>query len=93
MGTLFQQSNRGNPDNEESDIKFLLSNLKQLSEEENLTDDQIIELLKAAQLKRRNDLYRDNGDAWDEQIAGIGEILQSISNSLRIIADKMPTDI
>ena len=93
MGTLFQQLNRSKYDNEEYNINSLIADLKDLEENEGFTKDQAIEFLKVAQLRRRNNLYRNNGDAWDEQIAGIGEILQSISNSLNIIADKMNDNI
>ena len=93
MGTLFEQPKRYKSDNEEYNINSLIADLKDLEENEGFTKDQAIEFLKAAQLRRRNNLYQNNGDAWDEQIAGIGEILQSISNSLRIIADKMNENI
>ena len=33
---------------------------------------------KILEMKRKNDLYVNNGDAFDEQLAGFGEILKDL---------------
>jgi hypothetical protein len=40
------------------------------------------------ELQRRNDLYAANGDALDEQLAGFGDVLRDIQNTLSDIVDK-----
>jgi hypothetical protein len=47
----------------------------------------VIAAKHALELQRSNDLQVANGDAFDEQLAGFGEIFTNISDNLRGIAD------
>ena len=93
MGTLFEQEGRIKYQNYLQHKKTTLIDVNKLVEEDGFTKSEAIELLKIAEMRMQNYLYLDNGDIWDEQIAGIGEILQSISNSLRILTDKISGDL
>jgi hypothetical protein len=42
----------------------------------------VISASRVLELKRQNELYVNNGDAFDEQIAGIGELLQKLSDAI-----------
>ena len=48
-------------------------------------------ILKAYEIKemeRSNNLYKSNGDTFDEQMAGFGETLEKIAESVFNIAEK-----
>ena len=83
MGTLYDQPSRGNHDG--ANQSELLSTLKMLMDEHDMSMDNAIEFMKVLEMNRQNNLYRNNGDAWDEQIAGIGKIMENISASIRSI--------
>jgi hypothetical protein len=38
-------------------------------------------------MERKNNLYHWNGDAFDEQMAGFGELIDGIKETLQRIAD------
>ena len=53
---------------------------KKIAQKKKVSVEAVIDTFKALEYRRRNDLYWHNGDTWDEQIAGIGEILQHLCN-------------
>ena len=59
-----------------------LLQMKRVAEQAGCTLDQVLQLRQIREDERRNDLYVANGDIWDEQIAGIGEILSGIVDAL-----------
>ena len=59
-----------------------LLQMKRVAEQAGCTLDQVLQLRQIREDERRNDLYVANGDIWDEQIAGIGEILSGIADAL-----------
>lgn len=73
MGTLYDQPPRKH---HHEDGRKWLEHMKGLAQESNLSVDQVIAALSVREAIRRNNLYVDNGDIWDEQIAGIGHILR-----------------
>jgi hypothetical protein len=82
MGTLFKQEIRSQRYVEESDLDEFLSSAVKLSQKHKIPVADVISASRVLELKRRNDLYVNNGDAFDEQIAGIGELLQSMSQAV-----------
>lgn len=89
MGTLFDQPVRKNLKISDSSIYDLLSAVKQHASEHELTIDQVLQAYKIKELERKNDLLVNNGNIYDEQMAGLGGILQEISNSLDEIAKEI----
>ncbi|MTJ51266.1 hypothetical protein FJR38_00470 [Anabaena sp. UHCC 0253] len=87
MGTLFNQEPRNyrHCENTESYIE----NTIKLSKKYKITIDQVIAIEQLLECKRRNDLYVDNGDIHDEQMAGIGELLR---NLVSVIEEKINID-
>lgn len=85
MGTLFDQESRGKHDGVNQ--TELLFRLKILMDEHDMSMANAIEFMKVLEMNRTNNLYRNNGDAWDEQIAGIGKILENISDAIRSNSD------
>jgi hypothetical protein len=81
MGTLFKQSERRYRDITEENCREYCDNVG--INFGNITETaDVIALLKVMEYSRRTDVMVDNGDRWDEQIAGIGEILKDIATSL-----------
>ncbi|HHD80446.1 MAG TPA: hypothetical protein ENK99_02395 [Campylobacterales bacterium] len=89
MGTLYNQPPRDYTKITISDKNHFFEEVKALSKKHKMTTDEIINGLKILELRRRNDLFVNNGDIYDEQIAGIGHEFQDISSSLREIAESI----
>lgn len=77
MGTLFNQNPRNMRRFHEADIMNEISLLKDLSKAMDITYDQVVDTCRMLELRRRNDLYVNNGDTFDEQMAGLGILLES----------------
>jgi len=45
----------------------------------------MIKIVEVLEYRRRTDVMIENGNIFDEQIAGIGELLKSIADSLNDI--------
>ncbi|MDD4515439.1 hypothetical protein [Massilibacteroides sp.] len=76
MSTLFDQSPRMWHTVYESDLKVYISELEKIAEKSKFTIDQVLKAAEILELKRKNNLYVNNGDAFDEQMAGFGELLK-----------------
>lgn len=72
MGTLFKQPPR---DDHHVFPEAWLDRVLALSMKHSMSVENVISTLHVAEMSRRNDLLHANGDAWDEQVAGIGELL------------------
>ena len=59
-----------------------IRDIKKISEVTGLSFEQVLSVYKLLELRRKNDLYLHNGDAFDEQISGIGSILEKIATQL-----------
>jgi hypothetical protein len=89
MGTLFDQPVRKDLKVSDSSMYDLLSAVKRHASEHDLTVDQVLQAYKIKELERNNNLIVSNGNIYDEQIAGIGEILREMSGSLTEIASEI----
>ena len=83
MGTLFDQSPRNYKYVDITDVEKKLLELDALAARLGCELSEVIDVAKILEMERRNSLFADNGDVWDEQIGGIGEILQDIANIMR----------
>ncbi len=86
MGTLFDQPVRKRYRIEREDLFYEIDTIKEVAKKNNLDIDKVIDIYKVASINRFIDCYVANGDIFDEQMAGIGEILQEIKQSLSNIA-------
>lgn len=82
MGTLFKQNPRNELQVKASDLDGFLSSVVNLSQKHKISFTDVISASRVLELKRRNDLFVSNGDTFDEQIAGMGEILEKLSNAV-----------
>jgi hypothetical protein len=82
MGTLFNQEPRNHLHVEASNLDEFLSSAVKLSQKHKIPVSDVISASRVLELSRRNDLYVNNGDAFDEQVAGIGELLQKLSDAV-----------
>ncbi len=83
MGTLFKQEPRNfhRIENSEKLIEQI-EILKKVQKKTGLTYEQVIDTCKMLELRRRNNLYADNGDIFDEQMTGFGELLQELISTI-----------
>lgn len=86
MGTLFNQPERLRHFIDREDLLYEVNRIIDVAEDSGLDIDKVIDIYKAASINRFIDCYVDDGDAFDEQIAGIGEILKGIENSISNIS-------
>jgi hypothetical protein len=82
MGTLFSQSPRIYHEVDYKDLQSETEELLSLAKEYSITLDQAIAIRRVLEIRRTNQLYINDRDTWDEQIAGIGEILQRVATNL-----------
>lgn len=84
MGTLFNQSPR-NYDRCESSKKIVseIEMIQNISSKTGLTVDQVINTCTMLEMRRKNNLYVMNGDAFDEQISGIGKLMEDFIQAFK----------
>ena len=69
MGTLFNQPPRSSQSFKSADVKELIDEVKRISRDKKVSIDQVLKAMKILSLERRNELYKDNGDIFDEQMS------------------------
>ncbi len=82
MGTLYHQKPRGLRINHTQDIDHEIAILVKLAKKHGISVSDVIAAADMLERQRFNYLYIDNGDTFDEQMAGIGEELQRIAAAL-----------
>ena len=82
MGTLSNQPPRNYRNVELEDLDDFLSTAVEISKKHKISVSDVIAASRVPQLKRANDLYVANGDAFDEQIAGIGELVEKVASAI-----------
>ena len=78
MGTLFNQRERAawKGSNYLTEVRWELeSEMKEMNK--NWSVDQKFKMLELMLSKERNDMYEQNGDVHDEQMAGFGELARA----------------
>lgn len=83
MGTLFKQEVRRRYSIQRNTILDKIAELKIIAKESGLSIDQVIEVKKVLEQERTNDLYVVNGDVFDEQMAGFGELALRLTNRFK----------
>ncbi|HAZ5746963.1 TPA: hypothetical protein J8D99_001402 [Escherichia coli] len=76
MGTLGNQPCRSCYEFDDFNLANRAAALTKLAKETGVSVDTLIKLEIAMQLNRLNSILIENGDKMDENLAGIGEILQ-----------------
>jgi len=89
MGTLFDQPPRDERWPDQGYYEHTIEEVLDLAKKYSLPTADVIQILHVAELDRRNDMSRDNGDRWDEQIAGIGDLLRGLMDAQFQIASAL----
>ena len=79
MGTLTNQAPRNH---RKVQLDEFLTDAVKLAEKHKIAVSDVIAASQALEFRRRNDLYVDDGDAFDEQIGGIGALLQQLCSAV-----------
>ncbi len=91
MGTLFNEPRRNYFDIDFKYVKSDCEEIKKIAKETGLSVADVIEVYKIKTQNRSIDCYVDNGDIWDEQMAGFGELFKSFNAKLDRVIDLMET--
>jgi hypothetical protein len=83
MGTLFSQAPRKYLAVSREDVDFFLSDAGELAKKHKLTVADVIAARAVLETARASDLAVRNGDAFDEQVAGFGELVQELTEAIR----------
>jgi len=82
MGTLYSQAERESYRVSDNDLDSFVGAAVKLARKHGVSVTDVIAAARVLEVERSNNLYVANGDAFDEQIAGIGEELQKISAAI-----------
>ncbi len=82
MGTLFHQSERSYGTVEDGHLDSFIAEIVELSKKHGISVAEVIAAKEVLESERKNDLYVRNGDAFDEQMAGFGELLQQLISAI-----------
>jgi hypothetical protein len=85
MGTLFNQQVRTNYNFSKSVVLDLVNMIKEISNTCNLSEDQVIKIIEIKEIQRYNNLYLENGNIYDEQMSGLGELFESLIEKIENI--------
>lgn len=62
------------------DVTNEIEEMKKIARSTGVSLDQVIQVRAILEQERRNNLYKTNGDVFDEQMAGIGELIGAFIN-------------
>lgn len=65
------------------DVTNEIEEMKKIALSTDVSLDQVIQVRAILEQERRNNLYKTNGDVFDEQMAGIGELIGALINADR----------
>ena len=82
MGTLHDQKPRDHNSFDSKKAIELIDEILDVADATNISFNEALRVYELLEQKRKTDCYVDNGDAWDEQISGIGTILERIASAL-----------
>lgn len=85
MGTLLEQPVRKRCDVDKNSLLSTIDMLKSVSKDSKVDLTTVVYIYHANVIDRFTDCYVNNGDAFDEQMSGIGKILGEISDSIKNI--------
>jgi hypothetical protein len=88
MGTLFTQEPRPYYAVSMDDLDDQINIMGALSKAHKISLDQVISISHVLELERANNLYAYNGDAFDEQLCGFGELLQELIYAMSKTTDE-----
>lgn len=83
MGTLFDQPVRRHYELNESSMIRLIDEMNILINDYHFTAAGALKFLEIYEMRRKNNLQKDDNDIWDEQIGGIGKLLEEFNSILR----------
>ena len=86
MGTLFEQRPRDYYHIGSKDIKDFLDEVVDIASDHELPVHDVIYAIEVLELRRKNNLYAWNGDAFDEQMAGFGELFQELNAKIDMLS-------
>ena len=76
MGTLTDQPPRKHHRIDAEDVTDFIKEAKAIAKNQKVELSDVLEAYRILELKRKNTLYVTNGDIFDEQMAGLGKLIE-----------------
>jgi hypothetical protein len=89
MGTLFNQKIRQKHYVLPITTQDEIDTIDYLSDVTGYEIEHIIEIRKICEAKRTNDLFIEDGNAKDEQLAGFGELFKELNDQIRLLNETL----
>jgi hypothetical protein len=89
MGTLFEQPQRKTLYTNDSDILALIEDVKTISKKTGWSVDQVLRAYEIKETERRTTFMVQNGDIHDEQMSGLGKLIQEMTSALQRVGDNL----
>ena len=93
MGTLFNEPPRNYFEIDFKYVKSACEEIQKIAKETKMSVADVIEVYKIKTQNRSIDCYVDNGDIWDEQMAGFGELFKSFNAKLDAVVDLLESKL
>ena len=93
MGTLYNQSPRNYFDIDFKYVKSACEEIQKIAKETKMSVADVIEVYKIETKNRGINCYVANGDIWDEQMAGFGELFKSFNAKLDAVVDLLESKL
>jgi len=88
METLMDQVKRERQSISDTGLEAKINSISQIVSKTNKSFDQVVRVLEVMEFERRNNLFIDNGDVFDEQMIRFRRILEEIFNRLASLNEK-----
>lgn len=85
MSTVHHQPPRKDKEIYLDELETKVKEFKAIADDNKVDFKNVIAVYHTLELRRQNDLYIANGDAWDEQISGVCEAIERISQKMRVM--------
>ena len=82
MGTLFNQPERLKHRVELNDLETQVQAIKVIADKNAVSYERVLATYKLLEYQRRTEVMVDNGVIWDEQIAGMCELIKEINETI-----------
>ena len=78
MGTLLDQPSRNKMPTDLSTVQEFIADVNEICKKTGWSKDEVLKAFEIQERERTNNLYVANGNIFDEQMSGIGYILQDL---------------
>ena len=82
MGTMSKQPERNDHAVSVAQLQDFIDIIAEVAKTSKVSPELVVAAARVLEMRRTNDLRAANGDIFDEQVAGLGELLERIAESV-----------